>query len=135
MSNEPIVEKLIIRDQHSYGKDLKMIDVPLSKAIGIFDEYCENRNNKQNREIWTCRLGWHNFPDLKSDTICDGCKKSVAEVRRDKRRFVKVKNIILHIKMNVRRWRDEQLQRIKEIVDKEVDRRNLDRDDENAKRG
>lgn len=135
MSKEPIVEKLIIRDQHSYGKDLKMINVTLSKAICIFDEYCQNRDNKQHREIWTCRLGWHNFPNLKSSTICDGCNKTVAEVRREKRRFIKVKNIILHIKMNVRRWRDEQLQRIKEIVDKEVERRDLGRDDEVGKRG
>lgn len=132
---EPIVEKLIIRDGYSYGKDLKIVNIKLSEAVLILDQYCESRDNSQTEKIWTCRLGWHNFPDLRNETRCLECGHTVKEVRNEKGRRVNVKNIILHIKMNVKRWRDEQLMRIKEIVDAEVKRRDVSRVDEENKKG
>lgn len=128
MNGEPIVEKLIIRDGFSYGKDLKIINVKMSEAMVMLDEYCQYRSKNQMQKIWTCRLGWHNFPNLLNQTRCKECNMTVAEVRKMRRRLVEVKNIILHIKMNVRRWRDEQINSIKDIIDAEHERR-IKRDD------
>lgn len=124
MKGEPIVEKLIIRDGLSYVSELKLTNVKLSEAIIMLDEYNESRGNKNMCKIWTCRIGLHNFPDLHKKTVCLECGMTVQEYRKQKRRrLITVKNIILHVKMNVRRWRTQQIQRIKEIIDRELERR------------
>jgi len=130
MNKEPIVERLIIRDDGvTYSRDLDFKNIKLSEAIKQIDEFCKFKNCNSRIwqynivKLWTCRIGWHNFPDLQESTECKDCGVTVQEVRKHKGGMVEVKNIILHIKMNIRRWRDEQLERIKEIIDFEIQRR------------
>ena len=129
--NDPIVERLIIRENGiCYDKEIDLKNVSLTDAVVVLDDYCKNKGNDQARKIWTCRLGWHNFKDLNNHTVCSGCGLTVMEVKKERKGGIQVKNIILHIKMNVRRWRDEQLLMIQEIINKEVDRRTANQEKE-----
>jgi hypothetical protein len=129
MRKEPIVEKLVIRDDLTYGKDISLRNVKLSDAVIALDEFCINRSKNQTQRIWTCRLGFHRWDtwEIKPDSKCLECGITGYEYKRE-RRVIDVRNIILHIKMNVKRWRDEQLQMKKEIIDAEINRRDLTND-------
>lgn len=118
----PYVERLTLIDEfHCKCLDLKHLTI--EQALICLDEYSINKTKISKMEkIWTCRIGLHNFPDLQESTVCKECGLTVAEVKK-LRRVISVKNIIMHLKLNVRRYEDEKLQKIKELIDAEYERR------------
>ena len=120
--NKATVERLIIIDEYNC-KTLDIKNLALEDAVICLDEYMLNKCNiTKMLNIWTCRIGLHNFPDLKPETKCKECGLSVLEVRKLKG-GVTMKNIIMHLKMNLRRYDDLKIEELKRIIDKEYERR------------